>query len=125
MINSPKTNPGHVVFVEADTGKLLGSVQVGVVPDHVTFTPDGSKVLVANEGELDGTAATLPDAADGSVSIIDVSQGFSSPTVKTAGFAAWDSAESIANSSWVNFAILFWNWNINWIKVFRINPGTF
>ena len=97
VINSPKTNPGHVVFVEADTGKLLGSVQVGVVPDHVTFTPDGSKVLVANEGELDGTAATLPDAADGSVSIIDVSQGFSSPTVKTAGFAAWDSADSIAN----------------------------
>jgi hypothetical protein len=96
VINSPKTSPGHVVFVRADTGALLGAVQVGVVPDHVTFTPDGTKVLVANEGELDGTAATIPDAADGSVSIIDVSAGFSTPTVKTAGFSAWDSSNSIA-----------------------------
>jgi hypothetical protein len=96
VINSPKTSPGHVVFVRADTGALLGAVQVGVVPDHVTFTPDGTKVLVANEGELDGTTATIPDSADGSVSIIDVSAGFSTPTVTTAGFSAWDSSNSIA-----------------------------
>lgn len=96
VINSPKTSPGHVVFVRADTGALLGAVQVGVVPDHVTFTPDGTKVLVANEGELDGTTASIPDVADGSVSIIDVSAGFSTPTVKTAGFSAWDSSNSIA-----------------------------
>ena len=96
VINSPKTSPGHIVFVRADNNALLGAVQVGANPDHVTFTPDGNKVLVANEGELDGTAATIPDAAEGSVSVIDVSSGFSAPSIKTAGFAAWDSSSSIA-----------------------------
>ncbi|KAA5539936.1 DUF839 domain-containing protein [Roseiconus nitratireducens] len=47
----------------------------------VTFTPDGNKVLVANEGEPD-------DGVDpeGSVSIIDVSGGVLSATVQTATF---------------------------------------
>ncbi len=96
VINSPKTNNGHVVFCRADTLELLGVVQVGVVPDHVMFTPDGNKVLVANEGELDGTSATIPDTAAGTVSIIDVSGGFVTPSVATAGFGAWDGAASVA-----------------------------
>ncbi len=48
---SPKTNPGIVAFYEAETLAKLGSVSVGALPDMLTFTPDGSKVLVANEGE--------------------------------------------------------------------------
>ena len=48
-----KTQPGQVVLPQRrDHGALLGSVQVGALPDMLTFTPDGSKILVANEGEV-------------------------------------------------------------------------
>ena len=63
-----KTNPGKVVFYDIN-GTYLKDVQVGSLPDMLTFTPDGSKVLVANEGEP-GTVDP-----DGSVSIIDLSGG--------------------------------------------------
>jgi hypothetical protein len=52
---SPKTDPGRVVFLDAATGGLLGSVQVGALPDMVTFTPDGTKVL-------EGIAEVIPPA---------------------------------------------------------------
>jgi 2',3'-cyclic-nucleotide 2'-phosphodiesterase/3'-nucleotidase/5'-nucleotidase len=62
------TDPGKVAFFDADGG-FLGAVEVGALPDMLTFTPDGARVLVANEGE--------PGNVDpkGSVSIIDISGG--------------------------------------------------
>ena len=92
VINSPKTAPGHVVFLDPATGALLGAVQVGAVPDNITFSPDGTKLLVANEGEVDGIAADVAaDTTLGSVSIIDLSAGFGALTVTTADFTAFDS----------------------------------
>lgn len=88
IIASPKTNLGHVVFLNAATGALLGSVEVGPNPDHLAFTPDGTKVLVCNEGETAGNVAA--DTTPGSVSIIDVSGGFASPVETRAGFGAFD-----------------------------------
>ena len=91
-ISSPKTAPGYVLFLNAATGTLLGSATVGANPDHLTFTPDGTKVLVANEGELNGSAAVISaDPTLGTVSIIDVSGGFASPSVATADFTSYDS----------------------------------
>jgi DNA-binding beta-propeller fold protein YncE len=49
-------------------------IAVGALPDMVTFTADGSKLLVANEGtpaSVPDTAYTLPDPV-GSVSIISM-----------------------------------------------------
>lgn len=83
-----KSSKGRVAFLNAADGAFLGSVEVGALPDMLTFTPDGTKVLVANEGEI---VSTVPDTAEGSVSIIDVSGGFTNPPVATAGFAAFDS----------------------------------
>ena len=82
---SPKTDPGKVFLLDAD-GNLLGQVTVGALPDHLSFTPDGTKILVANEGEI------APDGTDpeGSVSIIDISGGAGSVTVSTAGFASFN-----------------------------------
>ena len=94
IINSPKTSAGHVVFLNAATGALISSAVVGSVPDNITFTPDGTKLLVANEAELDGTAATIPDATLGTVSIIDIST-IATPVVTTADFTAFDGAGSI------------------------------
>lgn len=69
----PNQNPGRVAFYDA-AGALLSDVQVGSLPDMLTFTPDGSKIVVANEGEPDGYCAGGVDP-EGSVSIIDLSEG--------------------------------------------------
>jgi 3-phytase len=80
-----KTNPGVVQFYNTSTLGNLGNVTVGANPDAVSFTPDGSKLLVANEGEpINYTGA--PDPV-GSVSIIDAS----TLVATTAGFASFDS----------------------------------
>ncbi len=77
-------DPGSVVFFDT-AGNFLNTVQVGALPDMVTFTPNGTKVLVANEGEPNGTNP------EGSISIVDISNGVASPTVTTAGFTAFNS----------------------------------
>lgn len=95
IINNPKTSAGHVVFLNASTGALMGHATVGVVPDHIAWTPDGSKLLVCNEGELSTPEVTIeaavPDAAQGSVSIIPVDAAGLPGTVQTADFTAFDS----------------------------------
>ncbi|MFN0127999.1 MAG: choice-of-anchor I family protein [Verrucomicrobiales bacterium] len=89
-----KTLPGTVLFLNPANGTLLGSVVVGANPDQLVFTPDGTKVLVANEAEI-ALPSTNPAGGDpeGSISIIDVSGGFAAPTVQTARFTAWNGQE--------------------------------
>lgn len=79
--------PGRVVFLDA-AGALLGQVPVGPQPDMLTFTPDGSAVLVCNEGEPDPSYASDPE---GSVSVIDLADGIAAARVTTIGFAEFDS----------------------------------
>lgn len=69
-----RRNPGKVLFFDTKTGDYLNEVTVGSLPDMLTFTHDGSKLLVANEGTPNFAADknySAPDP-DGSVSIIDV-----------------------------------------------------
>lgn len=86
-----KTDPGSCVFFDAE-GRFLKAVKVGALPDMLTFTPDGSKVLVANEGEPSLDYKVDPE---GSVSIIDISGGVAGLTqanVRTAGFGTFTRA---------------------------------
>lgn len=62
---------GSVVFFDID-GNFLKQVNVGVLPDMITFTPDGTKVMTANEGEPNDAYTVDPE---GSISIIDITGG--------------------------------------------------
>jgi len=93
--------PGVVAFFEPD-GTPLGSVEVGVLPDMVTFTPDGQTVVVANEAEpvcgvdLGGSEnEDIANAVDpsGGVSLIDVSGGdFTALAATNLDFTSFDGA---------------------------------
>ncbi|GAB4541134.1 MAG: hypothetical protein Tsb0014_32820 [Pleurocapsa sp.] len=88
--SDPSQDPGQVVFFDTD-GNLLNQLMVGALPDMVTFTPDGSKVLVANEGEPN---ADDPDNdPEGSISIIDISGGVANAEVVDADFTAFNGQE--------------------------------
>ncbi|MBD1917191.1 choice-of-anchor I family protein [Phormidium sp. FACHB-322] len=87
--SAEKTDPGSVVFFDVD-GNFLNAVTVGALPDMLTFTPDGTKVLVANEGEPNADYSIDPE---GSISIIDLSGGVENLTqanVTAAGFTAFN-----------------------------------
>jgi len=88
IANSVKTDPGAVHFYNASTFDFVSAVTVGALPDMLTFTPDGSRVLVANEGEPNSYGQ--PDSIDpnGSVSIIDTA----SFAVQTLGFEGFSKA---------------------------------
>lgn len=67
---------GYIAFYQTD-GTFLSAVEAGALPDMVTFTPDGSKVLSANEGEPNGDYSVDPN---GSITIVDVSAGAATVT---------------------------------------------
>lgn len=62
---------GTVVFFDTK-GAYVTDVEVGFLPDMLTFSPDGNKIVVACEGEPSSDYRVDPK---GSVSIIDVSGG--------------------------------------------------
>jgi hypothetical protein len=83
------TDPGKVVFFDAN-GTFINEVTVGALPDHVNFTFDGTKLLVANEGEPATDYSVDPE---GSVSVIDMTPGAAALTqanVTQIGFTQFD-----------------------------------
>lgn len=84
--NEVSTEAGSIVFFDAD-GNFLKQVTAGVLPDMVTFSPDGTKVLVANEGEPDDDYQIDPE---GSVTIIDLSAGLDAATATQITFEAFN-----------------------------------
>lgn len=98
-----QTDPGNVAFFRTDTGAPIRTVTVGVLPDAVTFTPDGTRLLVANEGQpvCNGADPALATDPEGSVSEITVATG----AVRTYGFGAFDAqrAALVADGVRLNF----------------------
>jgi DNA-binding beta-propeller fold protein YncE len=98
-----KQDPGRALFFNANaTGpenvQVLANVQVGALPDMVIFTPDGNKVLVANEGE---PSADYTNDPEGSVSVIDISGGVAGATVANVGFAAFNTGSDALKAAGV------------------------
>ena len=78
-----KTDPGQAVFFDVN-GAFVAAVTVGALPDMITFTPDGTKAITANEGEPSGDYSIDPE---GSISVIDVSgKSITQSDVTTLGF---------------------------------------
>jgi hypothetical protein len=67
---------GSIVFFTTD-GEFIAQVEAGALPDMITFTPDGSKVMTANEGEPNGDYDNDPE---GSVTIVDIAGGVENVT---------------------------------------------
>ena len=88
---------GRIFFADTD-GKLIkgatNGIEVGALPDHVSFSPNGRFLLSANEGEPASyclTNGALPTTTDpyGTVSVIDVSGAVPSAAV-TINFEEWN-----------------------------------
>lgn len=93
-VASPNANeqlPGSVVFFDT-LGNFKAQVTVGALPDMLTFTPDGLKLLVANEGQPNTTYTVDPE---GSVSIINLADtNITQSDVTTLNFTAFNAQET-------------------------------
>jgi DNA-binding beta-propeller fold protein YncE len=84
-----KTANGKVgVFKTSDHSKIA-EINVGALPDMVTFSPDGKFILTANEGEPNDTYTNDPS---GSVSIISVNDNYAVTTIDFSSMASQESA---------------------------------
>ncbi|MFC4336225.1 choice-of-anchor I family protein [Salininema proteolyticum] len=78
----PRTEPGAIVFADTE-GEFLAAVPAGANPDSVAYSPDGSYLVSADEGEPDDDYSTDPA---GTVTVVDAS----TLEPSTADFTAWD-----------------------------------
>lgn len=86
---SDKQANGKVVVFNTSDYKEVKVVNVGALPDMVTYTPDGNYILTANEGEPNATYTNDPV---GSVSIIAVNNNYTVNTIDFSSFATQQTA---------------------------------
>jgi hypothetical protein len=79
-----QANGKVVVFKTSDYSEIK-VINVGALPDMITFSPDGKYILTANEGEPNTTYTNDPA---GTVSIINVSNGYTVNTLDFSGFVS-------------------------------------
>ncbi len=113
--NGRQTASNGLIVLMDTTGRVLKTVGVGNLPDHVSFTPDKKTILVAGEGEpicsLDNGSTTANESIDptlvsdanGTVSLIDVSNGASNATVTVLDFSAFNKTDLLAENVRVFF----------------------
>jgi len=84
---------GQVAFydISGDTPIFIKNVTAGFLPDMVTFSHDGAKVVVANEGEPNGDYSIDPQ---GSISIINVNDGIIADNATNIDFTAYNDKQS-------------------------------
>lgn len=94
---------GQIAFydISADTPSFIRNVEVGYLPDMVAFTPDGSKVVVANEGEPKGDYSIDPE---GSIAVIDITNGQPATSATLIGFTAFNDKQAQLEADGVVFA---------------------
>ncbi|GAB5468711.1 MAG: hypothetical protein Kilf2KO_17410 [Rhodospirillales bacterium] len=93
------SQPGFVALFDAESLALLSTVDVGNLPDQVTFSADGKTLLVAGEGEKNEDSDHDDDPL-GTVAIVDLSDP-SDPSAEILNFAAFDGLEEAARDAGV------------------------
>lgn len=87
VLGETKQDNGKVLFFNLD-GDFKEDVEVGALPDMITFNKNGTKLLVANEGEPSKDYSNDPE---GTISIISFNDDPTlSPTVKTLSFEKYN-----------------------------------
>ncbi len=94
---------GQIAFynISGDTPVFIKNVTVGALPDMVTFSHDGAKVVVANEGEPNGDYSIDPE---GTISIIDINNGTIADTALSINFQAYNNKQAELEAQGLVFA---------------------
>lgn len=94
---------GQIAFynIGGDTPVFIKNVTVGALPDMVTFSHDGAKVVVANEGEPNGDYSIDPE---GTISIIDINNGTIADTAMSINFQAYNNKQAELEAQGLVFA---------------------
>lgn len=94
---------GAIAFYDISGAQpqFIKNVVVGALPDMVAFSPDGSKVVVANEGEPSGDYQVDPE---GTISIITVSNGIPADTASSINFQAFNDKQAELQAKGVVFS---------------------
>jgi hypothetical protein len=98
-----KATNGLVLFyngLNTSSPAFVKAVEVGNLPDMVTFTPDASKVLTANEGEPSGDYTIDPE---GSISVITIADGTPSDTSTTISFSDYNGKQAELEAKGMHF----------------------
>lgn len=103
MPAADKATNGMVLFyngLDTSSPTFVKAVEVGNLPDMVTFTPDASKVLTANEGEPSGDYTIDPE---GSISIISIVDGTPSDTSINISFSDYNGKQADLEKQGMHF----------------------
>ena len=100
VANTTKNSNGVIAFYTLDangSATFVRKVTVGALPDGVAFSPNGKYLVVANEGEPLKNSATSVSDAEGSISIIAITDGQPATSATTLGFTDFNTGGSRAS----------------------------
>ncbi len=94
---------GHIAFFDISraTPRFIKNVEVGDLPDNVVFNQDGSKIIVANEGEPSPDYLIDPE---GSIAIIDIDNGVPKNKATIITFTLFNAKQAELESQGVKFS---------------------
>ncbi|MDC9521628.1 choice-of-anchor I family protein [Pseudoalteromonas sp. Angola-31] len=94
---------GQIAFynISGDAPLFIKNVTAGFLPDMVTFSHNGAKVVVANEGEPNGDYSIDPE---GSISVINIENGVIADTATNIDFTAYNNQQTELEEKGLVFA---------------------
>lgn len=90
-----KTDPGWLLFADVTAAEavVLGAIAVGSLPDSVVLSPDGTRAVVANEGEPADDYSVDPEGSVGVVDLPSAVAAAAQADYRTADFHAFEDGE--------------------------------